>query len=157
MKITKKEVLEAIKFEPLYVGNGWILEKPTRLDVGSKAPAKKANCTVCLVGGVLRRKLVKKGFTIGGVYNAITEYFGFPGMTKNGADFVNSRGTLSEARETAKSLIREGHFLAALSTLFETHAKRGRVTLETRRAVASDVRKMFPKEFNVSIDERKAA
>lgn len=123
MKFTRRQVLEAIRFENL-VGGG---------QIGFCSPARedyKKECEVCAVGGVLRRAGVDPELIDNTAWNLLGGYNTHPGKS----------GDLEEA-------LNNKNYLLALSVKFEQVADKFGTGKRTRTILANFVKKEFPKEF----------
>jgi hypothetical protein len=131
--VTRKEILQAIRYEPLAAGN-WI-----RTD--SKDPA---TCEVCAVGGVLRRAAGLSPYDI--------EDFGYQLLELSDCIFDRENSpTFNSAAAFAKALVKDGLYLNALSVYFESLHKRYGGGTETRKRLRTFVKNHFPKVVPVTL------
>lgn len=143
--ITKKEVLEAIRLEPLKPG-AWI-QNVEGFFVDNESPAKK-DCMVCAVGGVLRRKLgsrhvrskkILRSQVIHGILGLVDRWGGYA--------WEGYSNQMDLAKRGALEAIARGRPLIALSVYFESLAKSGLEMPQIRKELTAFVRKEFPKSF----------
>lgn len=132
MKFTRKEVLQAIRHEPLAPGS-WIEV------VDWEKPLSNKNCTVCAVGGLLRRK--------GMPLKQITERAGKALVIETGWDRSRSVG----AEGDYELALEEKNYLRALSIRFEQLSEKFGTGKRTRNILANFVKKNFPAKFIQSV------
>jgi hypothetical protein len=133
MRITRSEVLKAIRTEPLR-GGQWIFPKQDRH--GQQVFDK--TCKVCAVGGLLRTK----GIPDDEISVTLNDYMFYSDGVKNGA--VDECGDEKFALESKD-------YLTALSIKFEKLANKHGSGVHTRKKLAEFVKANFPKQFNVKI------
>lgn len=101
MKLTRQNVLDAIEHEPLKSG-AWI---ETNSDVD-----QKNNCSVCAVGGTLRRA---------GMVNSSIENFGYKLQQKGKVSLSSNFYDGDDVEDQTEEALEQGHYLRALSIQFE--------------------------------------
>lgn len=120
MKFTRRQVLEAIRFENLAAGNFYEVSDPLK---------GKKECKVCAVGGLLRRAGVRPS-------NIVRKAWSLLGTM----EFVCSAGNVEKALDNKD-------YLRALSVKFEQLAEKFGSGKRTRRMLGNFVKANFPKEF----------
>lgn len=127
MKFTRRQVLEAIRFENLTAGNFY-----NRYHDASG----KNKCEVCAVGAVLQRAGVKPSKISDKAWK----------LVGGGGQCVDQAGDELEA-------LKEKNYLAALSIKFEKLADELGTGKRTRKILSNFVKANFPKEFT-NVKER---
>lgn len=129
--ITKKQVVKALKEEPLRSGKFIAVynDEGERIYFYDNTPAKKLNCKVCAVGAVLRQKNLSPS-----EISDVTLFLD-----------VISRDSL----EMLPTLLKEKRYLEALSVKFESYLGDDDVepTYEQRRNMIRWVERNFPNRF----------
>lgn len=133
MKITKREVLKAIRTEPL---------KPGFWMHADKRYFK--NCSVCAVGAVLRNRIEVKS-----VYPTMLVDV-FNRKVCNIMDSESSNYTVSLGVGELDNILNQGLYLTALSNKFEALAEKYKTMRTVRKHLEIFVKKNFPKEFEVA-------
>jgi hypothetical protein len=133
--ITRREVIRAIKLEPLRSGN-WV--RPVDGAHRDLKP-RKGVCTVCVVGGLLRRTLkFKSMFQMNDV-----------------CDLLTSKGQIAcdayESDEVVTTELSEGRYLNALSCKFELLCEGGLLMDEVRKQLITWVKESLPESFTIHI------
>jgi len=133
--ITRREVLKAIRTEPLKRGK-WV-----QMDVyKSFVPSSDPKCEVCAVGAVLRHA---------GLNNEQISEFGDQ-MVSGPFPCVGDCFDYREFEDAVKQALKEKRYLYALSLKFERHAKRLGKGRRIRNLLANFVKRNFPKSVKVS-------
>lgn len=128
--VSRKEVLQAIRYEPLKSGD-WV----------RRNGEKEGKCQVCAVGAVLR----KAGFKdeeirrFGGIL-----IDNFESITPYGA------GGMEYVSEKLREHLDNEYYLVALSLKFESQALRTGTGKRTRKILANFVKVNFPKKIELS-------
>lgn len=131
VRITKAQVLKAIKAEPLTAlqQGTWIWSNE---DHRPSLPAMDPSCVVCAVGAVFRRAVLRRDA-------------GFQEVAELGDALVDA-GVVS-GKAFVKEELAAGNHLNALSCVFESALPRNR-----RRDALAFVRRHFPPTIDVYID-----
>lgn len=132
--VTKKEILEAIKKEPLKAGS-WVKMD----DFGD--PVKDKNCTVCAIGAVLRRAKYSN-----------QQAWEFGGCLMNSdavAPLDEECVDLGVEKNLVERLLSEKKYLHALSVRFEGQALRTGVGKRTRKILTDFVKKNLPDQVKL--------
>lgn len=128
MKVTRKQILQAIRTESLKAG-AWIHEKNVfNEDLGYNIEVADDNCKVCAVGAVLRQA---------GVDSDEIRYMG--------DSLLNLTLTALNADGDEEAELENKNYLGALSVKFEKLAKTYGAGKRTREKLAVFVKKNFPK------------
>lgn len=125
MRITRREILKAIRTERLQYG----MFITPRLEDNNRY-VDDSFCKVCAVGAVLRQK---------GVPNHRIE---------DAADIVRIRGLVSSDGDEFEEL-KSKHYMNALSIRFEKLARKHGVGPKTKIKLSSFIKRHFPKTINV--------
>lgn len=123
MKVTRKQILQAIRTEPLKAGN-WIHSKG---DTDPYLNIVDKTCKVCAVGAVLRTA---------GVPDIQIRSYGFG---------INNSDRAISHKGDEKLELEYKNYLAALSIKFEKLARKLGAGKRTRDQLANFVKKNFPK------------
>lgn len=132
MKITKQEILKAIKTEPLRAGH--FIGASDEFGYEKLNSKKGKSCTVCAVGAVLRNKI--KDVTIQD----------FNSICANSVEYWTEFSGME-----AQYLIEKKDYLSALSVEFETLSNKFKTKAAIRKKLIKFVQDNFPKTINVKI------
>jgi hypothetical protein len=127
--ITRRDVLAAIRTEPLRPGN-WVVT------------TENVKCEVCAVGAVLRHA---------GLNNEEIFEFGDI-MMHYGKCSVDGYGSKEDIEDTIQGMLRNNRYLHALSITFEFYSRRLGKGKRIRKVLANFVKKNFPK--TIKLNER---
>lgn len=140
IKVTRKEILKAIRTEPLKAGT-WIHDRKVTLDNGSgislQTSVADKKCKVCAVGAVLRQK----GIPDDKIFWAADSLFCDTGSSECDSDASDEGNPLQN--------VKDGHYMAALSSKFEQLSKRLGSGKRTRETLIRFVKRHFPKQVTV--------
>lgn len=133
MKITRAEILKAIRVEPLKPGS-WVhpIEKVINKETGETKEIYSKKCEVCAVGAVLRQKGVASR-----------------NIGKRAGGFLAWEAVSTDGDE--KEALKEENYLLALSVKFEKLAERFGTGKRTRNKLAEFVKKNFPKVIRADL------
>lgn len=164
-EVTKKQILKAIKTEPLKAGKyihyseysyylGRNIEEP-------KYDSSKTNCAVCAVGAILDCSLGDKmnPDELDNMGFKLVPFPVFDELTYLSEDIEildSSRHSIRKLTGVAEKAVNLGHPLSALSSLFEgLMGRRDMVTMEglanyrARRILSNFVNKNFPSKLTI--------
>jgi len=140
MRITKQDVLKAIKTEKLKNGR-WITEKTVFVKNSMGDEVRESildnTCAVCAVGAVLRQKGVPNQY----IQTRADDFFFY---SYEPAGEVGKDGDELQA-------LKNKNYLSALSIKFEKLANRLGNGQRTRTQLTKFVKDNFPKQFNVKL------